>query len=453
LVAFLANNFWLYITLTLIIVWLMRRKEHNPIAMFFVLLFAVPPIDARIGGLNLINYVISIDYLKLLVLAILLPTWWKLRQGKQTERLGSNVTDQILILYLSLIIILRLPATSLTDGLRFSIYLFIEAFLPYYVASRAPRDISDLRDALGAFVLAALILALIAVFETTRHWLLYSSLDSVLGLDWDYGGYVGRGTSLRAVATAGQAIVLGYILVVALGLYWSLWPRLTSPWRYFGLAVLFLGLVAPFSRGPWVAAATLPLLLAVTGDRPIQRLLIFSIAAVVCVLVLLAMPFSDAVIDHLPFVGTLEAENVTYRQLLMDYALLVIRENPWLGSWYVMDTPELQLMRQGEGIIDLVNSYLAITLTTGVVGLILFASVFFAALATTWRAMRLLPDKQNDYYRVGQSLLVTIAAIMIMIGTVSSILSIPFIYWSMVGLCTSYRRILGNFRQAHLAAI
>lgn len=68
-----------------------------------------------------------------------------------------------------------------------------------------------------AFALAAMVLALIGIFEYSRHWLLYSSLIDVMGLNWGMSNYLGRGGSLRASASAGQAIVLGYVISVAIG--------------------------------------------------------------------------------------------------------------------------------------------------------------------------------------------------------------------------------------------
>jgi hypothetical protein len=70
----------------------------------------------------------------------------------------------------------------LTDTLRQALYLYVDVFLPYYVASRGLRQISDFKDAMLAFVLAGFVLALIGVAEFVRHWLLYNALLEAMGV-------------------------------------------------------------------------------------------------------------------------------------------------------------------------------------------------------------------------------------------------------------------------------
>ena len=72
----------------------------------------------------------------------------------------------------------------------------------------------------------------------------------------------------------------------------------------------------------------------------------------------------------MPFVGHIGAETVSYREHLFRVSLDVIQLNPIFGSPnFLMQMEEL---RTGEGIIDLVNAYLAFALAYGLVGLGLF---------------------------------------------------------------------------------
>ena len=95
------------------------------------------------------------------------------------------------------------------DTLRQALYLYVDVLLPYYVASRGLRQISDFKDTLLAFVLASFVMALIAVAEYVRHWLLYSALVDAMGVPWSMSGYLSRGGSLRASATTGRASAKG----------------------------------------------------------------------------------------------------------------------------------------------------------------------------------------------------------------------------------------------------
>ncbi len=71
LLAFLASNFWLLMVLAGIVVFLAGRKEHNTMALYLILLFAVPPFSARISGLGLVNQLLALDYPRLLSIVLL----------------------------------------------------------------------------------------------------------------------------------------------------------------------------------------------------------------------------------------------------------------------------------------------------------------------------------------------------------------------------------------------
>jgi hypothetical protein len=173
LAAFLAHNFWLFIAFAALLLIFALPAEPNKLALYFFVLFAVPAIDAEIPGFGLVEHFFAIDYLRLLALAILLPAWLALRMRPDAEPFGRSSADKLLLAYLVLQLCLQFPHASLTETLRKGVfYAFVDVFLPYYVASRAARDLAALREALMAFVLGALVAAAIAVFEFARHWLL-----------------------------------------------------------------------------------------------------------------------------------------------------------------------------------------------------------------------------------------------------------------------------------------
>lgn len=442
LIAFLAHNFWVYIVAVGILVWRARAREHNPLALYFALLFAVPPISAVIGGAGIIEHFISIDYLRLLALVILLPMWWMLRRRADVPRFGTTTADKFLIAYLLLLFLLRFRGFTSTDSLRFGFYLFVDDFLPYYVASRALRNLEQVREAMVAFVLAAMVMALLGVFEMARYWLLYSPLAEALGVDWVYGAYLGRESTLRALASTGQPIVLGFVMVIALGFYYFLWRSIPDRWRMPGLLLLIAGLLSPLSRGPWIAAMVLPVVFALTGERPARKLALLGTVAGAVVALLLISAAGSTIIDYLPFVGNVDAENVTYRQRLIDNSLIVIAQNPLFGSFDVFYRPEMEELRQGEGIIDVVNAYIGIALSYGLVGVALFVGILLSALLAVWKTMSSLPGKDDDHYRLGQTLLAALVVIFILILTVSSILVIPIVNWTVAGLGIAYARML-----------
>lgn len=439
LLAFLSHSFWLYALGALVALTLARRREQNPLALFLALLFAIPAASVQIPGLGLVNFLFKLDHPRLLALAILLPAWLTLRRSPHTPRFGSLWPDRLLLAYLLLVAALYLRATTLTDSLRQGLYLFLEAFLPYYVASRGLRQLQDFKGALLAFTLAAMVLALIGLFEYARHWLLYRSLLDALGIEWGLMGYLGRGGSLRAVATAGQAIALGYVVAVAIGFYLFLQSGAASRLqRWLGALLLAAGLFAPLSRGPWIGAAVMLATFVATGRHAVKRLFLLGMAGLCGLLLLAVIPGGQKLLDLLPFIGSVEKENISYRERLFEQSLIVIERNPWFGSVDYRQTPEMQTLVQGQGIVDVVNSYLGVALEAGLVGLSLFAGFFAVILVGLWRSLRRLPRDDEAARILGRALLATLVGVLVIIFTVSGISIIPMVYWSLAGISVAY---------------
>jgi len=341
LLAFLAHSFWLYAAAATFCLLMTRRQEHAPLALFFLLLFVMPPATMQIPGFGLINYLIEFDHTRLLALAILLPAFFVLQRQPGVTRFGRPWPDRLLLAYLLLVALLHLRGTTLTDTFRQTFYLFIDVFLPYYVASRGLRQLQDFKDALLAFTLAAMVLALIGLFEYARHWLLYRALLGALDIDWGLMGYLGRGGSLRAAATTGQAIALGYVLAVAIGFYLFLQASTTSRLqRWLGSLLLTGGLFASLSRGPWIGAAVILTSFIASGRQAFKRLFLLALAGLFSLPLLLIIPGGQKLLDLLPFIGSVEKENITYRERLIDNSLIVIERNPWFGSVDYRRTPE-----------------------------------------------------------------------------------------------------------------
>jgi O-antigen ligase len=154
---------------------------------------------------------------------------------------------------------------------------------------------------------------------------------------------------------------------------------------------------------------------------------------------LLLSPLGDGFVKYLPFVGSVDADTVTYRQDLLVNSLQVIRENLWFGSADFMASEEMEALRAGAdgGIIDLVNSYIAIALSGGIVGLFFFGGFFLATIWSVLQTTRAI-KKPSPMLSLGKALLATSLGSMVIIYTVSSILMIPIVYWMLGGLCVAY---------------
>ncbi|MBS1190924.1 MAG: hypothetical protein H6R10_2716 [Rhodocyclaceae bacterium] len=449
--AFLAHDFWFFTAAASLVFLVAGRRDPQPLALFFFLLFAVPAIASEISGFGLARQFFAISYPRLLSLTVLLPAALVLLLDGQERSPSTRWPDRLLAAYLILTLALQFTVDSFTNTLRHGFYDLMDVVLPYYVASRSLRRLEDIREALMSFAVAALVLAATGVVEYAKGWLLYRSLDSLLGVDWAYGAYLQRGESLRALATTGQPIALGFVMAVAGGLFLALRPAVPNrtAWR-LGLGLLAAGLLAPVSRGPWLGAAVGGAVFLATGRQPLENLLKLALAVLLAAPVVLATPLGDILLERLPFFGAAETETVAYRQRLLAMSLDVIRQNPFFGSFDFLRY--LEDLRQGQGIIDIVNTYLGVALASGLVGLALFVSFFLAIAAGVYRAWRLARDPDDELHRLGRALLATLAAILTIIFTVSSITVIPIVYWSVAGLGLAYIG-LSERRQPAVAAL
>jgi hypothetical protein len=506
LIAFLAHDFWIFMIAMFIAIRIGAAKEHNPLALFFVVALAVPPYFREIPGALGIDHLIALNLPRLLALVLLLPLWLTLRVRKGVEPFGQFWPDRFLIAYLVVYLVVQFFYDTPTNALRVGlVYPFLDIFLPYYVASRTIRSLKVFKDTISTLALMSVVLALIAAFEWARFWLVYSSLEDALNVNWPYSNYLfrGEGGRLRAQASLGHSIVFGYTMVIGLSLFAFLRPEMSAPrivranaasgrssgsfggrfgtslvgvfvavplallsfirpssyvpgrpsmaskptsfpsmaWR-IGAALILGGIIVSLSRGPWVGAAAALAVLAFTGPEVGSRLVRLSIGVSMVLALLLTTQFGGRIIDLMPFVGTVDAFNVTYRQRLFDVSMLVIWQRPWFGSVDFMNNPLLESMRQGEGIIDIVNSYLGIALRNGIVGLVLFSGVFITAMIGIIDCLRRIKDKDDELHLLGRVLLAALVGAMVTITTVSSILAVPLLYFALAGMAIGYRQLV-----------
>jgi O-antigen ligase len=176
-----------------------------------------------------------------------------------------------------------------------------------------------------------------------------------------------------------------------------------------------------------------------------------GLAGILALPLLAILPGGQKVLDLLPFIGSVEVENITYRQRLFDNAMIVIERNPWLGSFDYRSTPEMQSLTQGQGIIDIVNTYIGVALELGLIGLTIFVLFFATVIVGIRKAMRSFPNKDDEARRLGRALFATLAGILVTIVTVSSISVIPVVYWSVAGLGVAYAQMARRLVRASTA--
>ena len=291
-----------------------------------------------------------------------------------------------------------------------------------------------------------MILAITGIFEVLLHWPLYFSLYNIYEVNNEL---LQRAGFIRANATV-ATIPFGYAMTVGIGFFLYLQISIQSKFsRRSGLMLLVFGLIASLSRGPWVGAIFLVMVFILTGRKPIQRLVKFSMVMLISLLLVSVLPIKINLVELLPYFGTSDQGTIHYREKLTENSLIVISRNPLLGSANYLKNPEMEAMRHGQEIIDIVNSYLEIALRSGLIALSLFIGFFFTIYRGIYKSYSRLPDDSSEEFLLGRVLLATLAAILLTIFTVSSISIIPIVYWSVAGLGAAYSNMLNplNKRQ------
>ena len=452
--AFLCPNFWLFAAIAIPVLISAGRRDSSPAALYLLLLNALPPIAVRIPMIG-ISFLFDVNWPLLLAFCVATPAVIRLRHEQREERVWSlQAADFWLLGYLALTSVLFLHveiakgvlmSASATDCLRRAFVAFFFAFIPYLLISRTAMQRRALLELLAAFCLGCAVLAAIAVFESTRHWLLYDEMPD----RWIGGvritSYLMRASSLRAMASAGHSLSLGYLLAIALGFWLYLRSHLPSGgWRIGGSLLLAAGLVVTYARGPWMGALAIYLAYAALGPRPFSRLAKTLCSAAAVAVCILASPLGERFVRVLPFLGgKVDEQTIIYRQRLLSRGWQIIQQNPWFGSQEAL--LKMEDLRQGEGIIDLMNGYIAVLLGNGFVGLFVFLCIIFIGLMKSWNASRSVVNVDQDLHFLGASLISCILGSLLMMAVGGSN---ELMIWILVALAIGYAQTVKSSRRA-----
>jgi len=144
-----------------------------------------------------------------------------------------------------------------------------------------------------------------------------------------------------------------------------------------------------------------------------------------------SIPVIRALYELLPFTGSNLDVTVDYRVLLLQNSIEVMKQNIWLGAPDFLATSELEDLRQGQGIIDIVNSYIQMGLRGGVLLIGCFLVLMFYILLRLLLALRTLSGFDRN---ICVGLVAMIISHLVMIFTVSLVSYLPYIQWQIIGL-------------------
>jgi len=293
--------------------------------------------------------------------------------------------DRLIFLMMMVQAFMDSRGNDLTYSIRACNQVVLNIALPYLVVSRAFVRSRSPNDLMLSIVLGGCVLAMIASFEAPRHWLLYDTMAQAIGADPDAGnGYAKmRGGLLRSRATfpesTGLSMLLGLNVVMLLALR-----------RHLGSTIAFAALLAVLTMGMFFTLARICYIVVVVGliaglvqKRKWLALFGMALAIPLCVGGLLMLSHVIPTLAASMGTGDDAAGSVDYRSELLTSGLELMKGH-WLTGLSMAEIyGHLEHMRQGEGIIDLVNQPLTIAMRGGVIG----AALYYAMLASVLAAL------------------------------------------------------------------
>ncbi|WP_234186579.1 O-antigen ligase [Shinella sp. NM-101] len=431
---FFTSNFFIFALVMLPLCVFIHHRSASPLHLYIVLMFVAPCISVVTGIPGLFGKIVDLNPPRLLALFILLPVAVRLWREERNQKLTT--ADMLVGAFVLLISILAIRDPLATSIPRLIAGYILDIALPYFVFSRGVRTAHDVNSVLLAFAVATMPAAAIGAVEFLKSWRLYN--PSVEG----WGAfltvpYLFRDGMLRAAVTAIEPIAYGFVCMTGAGCLLALRGNaVASTWRLCGLGVLIGGLLASISRGPWLGFAVCCMVMMLARPKTSIKLFCASIIPALALIFIFEHRL-DRFINLLPFVGSADPGSETYRSELFRNALIVIERNPLFGSVTFLSEPEMLRMIQGQGIIDLVNSYLQVALEFGLAGLFLFTGYF------AYVAVRLFVSYRTDETNTiaYSALLGILVGMLFTISTTSSVTFIPYLYWAFSGLCVAALRV------------
>jgi len=360
---------------------LLARNRADAAALYCVLVVSLPILGHQVSIGSL--YLFSANKYLFCALGLLLAFLMK----RHSE--AGAVQYRYFGLPIFLLLVLELAQQrdpSVTATIRQCIPVLLTILIPYFLISRSLRNAEDVRRFLLAFTLAGFVMAAVATVEARLHWLIYKQTEGLLKIQVGVNLYSKlRAGAIRAPASFPESTTLATFLVFAIITALASRNSFASRGKWWAvLAVLGLGLVSASSRGAFIALAVGLVAWDLYGRR--YGVLAIKIGAIggIYVLALLGAQFS-AFLRAMVGQDSGAASTSDYRVQLLHRGMEEIRKHPFFGQTLNSALDNLQDLRQGEGIVDIVNGYINYGLTlgyTGIVGLILaFATLCFAMLA------------------------------------------------------------------------
>lgn len=395
---------------------------NQRISIFLVLLLTSPGLTWTPGGGDSFNALIQLDPPRVLILALLLPLIFS-PPAAEFPRKPFAALDIAVFLYPIWTIAGSSGEYSATHIFRLSLYAIVDVIIPYFAISRHIHNPAAVRF-LGQAVLASVFfLSAIAIFESFKRWQLYVDLQGHYGVTWQLTRTLFRGDLLRAQAVTPQPIVLAMDMVFAMGWFFMAKTSASSARTWLTLGAFVLALFLTGSRGPMMGAAVLMAVIYAGKSASPRVFARISTIFLVSAFVVMMMGWLDDIAQFIKTAFNMsagESNSIDYRRELFLTSVELIKQSPWTGVPNF--AAYMQNLKQGEGIIDMVNAYLHISLSHGLIGTVLYLSPPLLAFHATLRTMQYADAEYRQVF-VGAIALMT--GLLLILVTTSIFYIIP----------------------------
>lgn len=294
------------------------------------------------------------------------------------------MSDAFMLLFVALFCICASLRATPTGVARNIVTYFVPYVVSYVILSRVRIERPELVLRLMLFGAAAG--ALLCIFETVRHWPLYAGITGVKNDMWTIDAprvWLERGGIARAYGPYAHPLTGGAMLGLAAIAGWGLYliRGRSGSLVTLGLAVI-LGLAATLSRSGLVALAIGIMVFEMLRGRYLLAVLVPIAGAIILI--------------TLPILGGADAQfSTNYRLGLITGVPDALGSRVWFGYREAVEEGLLDDFIQGQGIVDLVNAYIAIVVEAGVVSLVPFL-LFLLSIWPHYRAIRRLKPNREQ---------------------------------------------------------
>lgn len=431
-VAALTTNIWLiYISVVFLCLAMFPKEANHKVFFYLILLSALPQLPFRIPFPG-INYLFELRYSRLLTIVVLIPIF--LQQRKNPALSGNLPLDKLVLAYciISTVLDFRLEQSP-TFWARISLMTFIDIWVPYYIISRPSKNTHRY---LLAILYGGIVLAVEGVIEWRLTWKSYAMITAHIE-DIQFNRILSRnfyrGLGLRISTSWFGPIPFGAFMASMLYLVLNchLIGKQRNFWVYVSAGFIFLALLFTDSRGAillFIVAALVGLYFRFSGTG---WKAFYKACALVGVLV--------AYIGVDMLLGVDDTGTFSYRLDLLINSADAISRNPLFGTpFYRQNAVLVETMTQGQGIVDIVNTYLRVLLQYGIVGLVPFAGAYLYTIKKMYSRVSTLERMQDERYKVGVILLSIISGLAVLIATVSPVSYLVTYSWIFIALASGY---------------